>query len=1429
MFSNQVIGKTLAALTFVLSVGFTHISAIAAATATPASVAVPANKTLDRQAASFTPMAEQLLSQNPKYKRHITAQTKAGRTNEAWQSPYERFLKPIMDRHLAKARAASPQVGTARALMPKTTSSKATGLAANFPGFRLAPMVKGNNPSDPNSTFISLTADVNKDGKPDLVTVQNDGTVNVLINPGTGKFTDFAVTSTNTTAVTDIVYDMYGTIVDLNGDGYPDLEVMDGNNNRIYIYINKKDGTFKDPVYTTFNFKTGAQFYGNAGSVLFIDVNGDKIPDMVAAIPYGHFNEDFQPLTTYTIQTSLGKGDGTFAAPLPEQHAQFNAYLFDNFGETVAADMNNDGKIDLVFLAGGFDASYNDSSVVFTVLGRGDGTFAYFPTDFPTSGAVLPGVPVNGYESLAVSDVNGDGKPDVLFSVGDGNLYSALGKGNGQFDNVITTTAGLSSALIGGPQIVHFADVDGDGILDAIGYNWGFVSVNLGTGNGEFNTTPLVQLISGTGGDQQPSAADFNGDGKLDFVQVDFVEARVDFFSGGNLVQAGAPAMAVGGESAQTFQVMAMGDFNGDGIPDIFAADFNGVPVNQGGGDDDAISYTPPTQGLGVNGTYPNLKVGINDGKGNFTYTTAIDNSLLYPIGGSWVEPIAVDLNKDGKADIILGDFKGLAVSLNNGDGTFANPVQIPLGLDTPCNIAYIDVGDLNGDGAPDIVAAYPGDASCNAYTQVTQSGFFILLNDKKGGFTSTFVEYGYGAYLPKLADINGDGKLDLLLADISDPELEYYLYALPGNGDGTFNLGSATEVLQNTVVTAIIPGDFDGDGKLDLALGIETQVDGNGEPIYNTTGTNLLLGNGDFTFDLPVQYSAGIFPIAGTASDFNADGRPDLALNMLTFDAYTDIRTSSFVYMANLGGGGFGPAVQTSAPVGAPGAIFAADINGDGAIDAVQDAWVLGFSGVTGLYLNSGAISLGLTSSTNSVVQGSAATLTATLSADISSYSPTGTVTFLDNGVVIGIEPVSGSEAVLSISTLSVGKDTIKAVYSGDRNFNAATSPAVTVSVTSMQSVALNLSASATNVRQNSSVTLTASLASQQGSVVPSGTISFLDNGTVIQIVPVSGGKAAITITSLPVGSDSITAVYAGDENFSTATSSAVTVSVSTLQLAGLSLSASATTVAQDSSVTLAAVFSPAKGSVTPSGTVTFLNNGTVLQIVPVSSGKASLTITSLPVGSNSITAVYSGDVNFSGESSEAVTVAVTTLTPAMTLQAFTPGSLTLVQGQTGTFTSTIVTDATFSGKVTFTCAGAPTEATCTVSPASLVLTGGQSSAVTVVVATTSPNNLSQASNAAPKTPASRLPGWAGASGTMSLAGAAFFLLGPSRRRRSMKATGLVFLMALGLFSLVGLSGCGGSGNKYPGTPVGSSSLTITATSGALTQTTTVALTVTK
>jgi hypothetical protein len=1184
----------------------------------------------ERKAPSFTPQALRQLQQNPKLRGQYRSPAQA-QSPAHWKSPYEQFLKPVTDRMMARARAAglpttlSPaQANTHSAAVAATSSS----LGINFPGFQLSPMVKGNNPADPTSTFISLTADVNKDGKPDLITVQNDGTVNVLLNPGTGKFSDWAVTSTNTAAVNDIVYDLYATVTDLNGDGYPDLEVMDGGNNREYIYINKKDGTFKDPVYTTITYSTGAQFYGNAGTVLFTDVNGDGIPDMVATAPFGYFTSTYQPASIVSILVFLGKGDGTFNAPLPEQTSKFNGYLFNEFGNLVAADMNNDGKIDLVYMVAGNDVNFNTTSFVTVVLGNGDGTFAPFPADFPTSGAVLPGVANNTYGSIAVSDVNGDGKPDVLFSLGEGSLYKALGKGNGKFDNVETVATGLSTDLITGPQMVNFADVDGDGILDAIAYNWGFIAIYKGTGDGNFNNTPIEQFVSGEGGDQQPMPADFNGDGNVDIVEVDFDEARVDFFAGGNWSHAGAPAMSAPGSSAQTFQVMAIGDFNGDGVADVVAADFNGVAVNQNGGDDGVksdLSYTPPTQTLGVNGTYPDIKVGINDGKGNFTYTTILSQNDEFPLGVSWIEPVAADLNKDGKADIILGDFHGLAISLNKGDGTFAAPVQVDLGVQyIPCGIAYIDVGDLNGDGAPDIVAAYPGDASCNAYTQVTPSGVFILLNNGKGAFTSTFMAYGYGAYLPRLTDLNGDGKLDLVLADINDANKDYFLYAIPGNGDGTFNLAGATLPLENTVVTAIIPGDYNGDGKTDLALGVETQVDGNGNPVYNTTGLNLLSGNGDFTFGLAVQYSPGIYPIAGQSADFNGDGLPDLALNMLTFDYYTDIQTSSFVYMANLGGA-FGPAVQTAAPVEAPGPVLVADINNDGAIDALVGGWVLGFSGVSELYLNSGAIHM-------------------------------------------------------------------------------------------------SLAASATSVSQDSSVTLTATLAPSVSTATPAGTITFYDNGSLLSILPVSGTATTLTLTTLPVGSNAITAKYSGDSNFNAASSSAAT------------------------------------------------------------------------------------------------TVTVAALTPAFALSMPAPASLTLQQGATGEVVLTLTGNATFSGTVTFTCSGAPAEASCTVNPASVSLTGAQPATATVTIATTLPNNSYEAAN--------QLPTWMKNSGGISLAGVLLLFWKGRRKMRSGIWTA-VLLLFISAGAAVSLSGCGG--DKFSGTPVGSSTLTVTATSGSLTQTATFTVNTTK
>lgn len=165
--------------------------------------------------------------------------------------------------------------------------------------------------------------------------------------------------------------------------------------------------------------------------------------------------------------------------------------------------------------------------------------------------------------------------------------------------------------------------------------------------------------------------------------------------------------------------------------------------------------------------------------------------------------------------------------------------------------------------------------------------------------------------------------------------------------------------------------------------------------------------------------------------------------------------------------------------------------------------------------------------------------TLTATLS---NAVSPTGTVTFYDNGTPIGTSSVSGTTASLTISTLSVGSHAITASYGGDSNHEAATSAsAATVTVTkTTPSIALNTSASSPSY--GSSVALVATMS---GSASPSGTVTFYDGATQLGNATISGTTAILMVSSLAMGAHTISAVYNGDTNNASVTSSTGTVTV--------------------------------------------------------------------------------------------------------------------------------------------------------------------------------------------------------------------------------------------------------------------------------------------
>jgi hypothetical protein len=332
------------------------------------------------------------------------------------------------------------------------------------------------------------------------------------------------------------------------------------------------------------------------------------------------------------------------------------------------------------------------------------------------------------------------------------------------------------------------------------------------------------------------------------------------------------------------------------------------------------------------------------------------------------------------------------------------------------------------------------------------------------------------------------------------------------------------------------------------------------------------------------------------------------------------------------------------------------------------------------------------LSSSASSVAENSPVTLTAKVQQTSGTTTPTGSVTFYNGSTSIGTTTLSSGTAALSTSALSVGVNSITASYAGNSTFNASTSSPVTVSVNaSTIATSTTLAASSSSIAQNSPVTLTATVKPASGTTSPTGTITFYNASVALGSASLSGGSANLSTSSLPVGTDSITAVYSGSNSYNSSTSNAVAVSVNqAVTGTATKLASSATTITQNSPVTLSATVTQTSGSTTPTGTVTFYNGTTSLGSASVSSGIATLTTSTLPTGTDSVSAAYSGAVAFRASSSNLVAITVNAPAPTAvnttTTLAASPTSIT--QGATVTFTAVVKPASgptTPTGTVTF------------------------------------------------------------------------------------------------------------------------------------------------
>ena len=381
-------------------------------------------------------------------------------------------------------------------------------------------------------------------------------------------------------------------------------------------------------------------------------------------------------------------------------------------------------------------------------------------------------------------------------------------------------------------------------------------------------------------------------------------------------------------------------------------------------------------------------------------------------------------------------------------------------------------------------------------------------------------------------------------------------------------------------------------------------------------------------------------------------------------------------------------------------------------------------FSGSTSAALtqtiNQGVTATALTSTVNPSVSGKSVSYTAVVTALApASGIPTGTATFMDGATAISgcvAQPLVGGVAACSVVYAGIGAHAITAIYNGDPNFTASTSPILTQTVnpgatSTVVTSSVNPSVSGEAVSYTATVTAVAPAAG-----TPTGTVAFLDGASTIAgcaAQPLVAGTASCTATYAGVGSHGITTVYSGDPNFISSTSPILTQTVNPGATSTLLSSSSDPTVTGQNVTYTAAVAALAPASGMPTGTATFMDGATTISgciAQPLVGGVAACSVMYAGVGTHEITAIYSGDPNFTASTSQLLTQ---TINPAATATSLASSLNPSVTGQQVTITATVNVTAPGSGSPTGTVAfmdGAVPIAAC----AAQALAGGTATCAT-------------------------------------------------------------------------------------------------------------------
>jgi len=936
----------------------------------------------------------------------------------------------------------------------------------------------------------------------------------------------------------------------------------------------------------------------------------------------------------FLLAASAG-ANGQLFAPVPG--SPFTAGL--GTDGVAVGDFNGDGIPDLAAANGG-------SANVSVLLGNGDGTFQA-ATNYGTG---------NGPQSVVVGDFNGDGILDLAVANEISNTVTVLlGKGDGTFQ------PGTNFAVGGSPLSLAVGDFNGDGNLDLAmisrlcGDN-GCVWILLGDGTGRFRFGS--EFYAGTSVNSL-AVGDFNGDGKPDLA-VTNGDCNRPGDSGENIVTvllgngAGGFTLAWVSPALEGPVSVAVGDFNGDGKPDLAVAN-NGsanVSVLLGKGDGTFKPATNYVTGAGplfvavgnLNGEGgPDLAVAnwgdgtvtvlLGDGSGGFTAA----KGSAYATGGSL--SVAVGYLGDGRPFIAsAGGCAGcVTVLLNTGPAITANPASItfyaPVGQAAPAAIP-VSVGspvggstytassnrpwltanptsNATGGVTSVTLSANPASLATGTYSgtvRFTAPGFFgaataATFNVANPSATLTPAmgspfPAGSGPYSVAVGDFNRDGKPDLAIADQGGG-----VTVLLGNGAGRFTAASGSPFAAGSNLVSVAVGDFNGDGNPDLAV-----ADYSG-------GVTVLLGNGSGGFKTPgTAFAAGTNPEAMVVADFNGDGKLDLAV--------AGLGGGVTVLLGN-GSGGFGTGRSFASGAGTVFSMAVGDFNGDGKPDLA----------VAGYYANVVGVLLG---------DGSGGFITQVpLEGPLVSYYRTGRAP-----VFVAVADLNG-DGKQDIVTANNDDYTVT-VLLGDGSGGFAAAPGSPFAAGfDPNSVAVgDFNGDGTpDLAIAGDLTVTVLLGDGSGGFGTPGT-SFAEEGSpfATAVGDFNGdGRPDLAITNLAGNSVTVllgAAIINASSVLSTTVGSTITYGTAV-------------------PLTLAVSNSPGFNNPSaPTGTATFLDGGKTLGTASQTSSPYTFTALNPGAGSHTFSATYAGDATHAPSSSNAVAIQVTRVTPVITWPA--PAAIT-------------------------------------------------------------------------------------------------------------------------------------------------------------------------